>query len=324
MGTDHHVALSVEIGGKKTTVALIDRHGKIVKRGQAKTLRGRPALATLEPYLHAIDDLLTSAQRDGLSICGIGVSVPGSLDDDATRPLQVSLLPSLNGFPLRDFLSVRYQLPCLMHVDVEAAVLGEHHFGAGRGCSRLLFLSVNAVVGAALVVDGQVERGVRSIGHVCHLSVSTCGPRCSCGKHGCINTLISMDAVQRMVLRALRRGTESGLTQRLLNRECFSPELLLEEVEHGDSLALQIYSDIGRWLGIALAKYVDLFDPHVLILGGGALYANDLLLTQVQQALQGVGKTRVCSMVEVVPAYLGNDAVLVGSVVPLFSLPVNA
>jgi glucokinase len=318
MGTDHSAALSVEIGGKKTTVALIDWQGKILKRCQAKTLRGRPALATLEPYLHAIDELLASARRDGLSVCGIGVSVPGSLDDEATRPLQVSLLPSLNGFPLRDFLSMRYQLPCLVHVDVEAAVLGEYHFGAGRGCSRVLFLAINAVVGAALLVDGQAEHGVRSIGHVCHLSVSTSGPRCSCGKHGCINTLVSMDAVQRMVQRALRRGTESGLTQRLLNRECFSPQLLLEEVEHGDSLALQIYSDIGRWLGVAVAKYVDLFDPHVLILGGGVLYAHDLLLTQVQQALPSSGKARVCSIVEVVPTYLGSDAMLLGSVVPLF------
>jgi glucokinase len=127
-----------------------------------------------------------------------------------------------------------------------------------------------------------------------------------------------MDAVQRMVQRALRRGTESGLTQRLLNREYFSPQLLLEEVEHGDSLALQIYSDIGRWLGVAVAKYVDLFDPHVLILGGGVLYANNLLLIQVQQALHSSSKTRVCSMVEVVPACLGSDAVLVGAVVPLF------
>jgi glucokinase len=318
MRTDHHVALSVEIGGKKTTVALVDQQGRIIKRCQAKTLRGRPALATLEPYLHAVDDLLVSARRDGLTVCGIGVSVPGSLDDEAARPAQVSLLPSLNGFPLRDFLSMRYQLPCQMHVDVEAAVLGEHRFGAGRDCSRLLFLAINAVVGAALVVDGHVERGIRSIGHVCHLSVSASGPRCSCGKHGCINTLVSMDAVQRMVQRALRRGTESALTQRLLNRECFSPQLLLEEVEHGDSLALQIYSDIGRWLGVAVAKYVDLFDPHVLILGGGVLYANDLLLTQIQQALNSSPQARVCSMVKVLPASLGSDAVLVGSVVPLF------
>jgi glucokinase len=318
MGTDHRVALSVEIGGKKTTVALIDRQGEVIKRCQAKTLRGRPVLATLEPYLHAIDELFASARCDGLTVCGIGVSVPGSLDEEATRPLQVSLLPSLNGFPLRDFLSMRYQVPCLMYVDVEAAVLGEYRFGAGRGCSRLLFLAVNAVVGAALAIDGQVERGSGSIGHVCHLPVSSSGPRCSCGKYGCINTLVSMDAVQRMVQRALRRGTESALTRRLLNHECFSPQLLLEEVEHGDGLALQIYSDIGRWLGIAVARYVDLFDPHVLILGGGALYANELLLTQIQNTLHSSHKTRVCSMVEVVPASLPSDAILVGAVVSLF------
>src|SRR5437588_2532151 len=319
MSTDKSVAVGVELGGRGAIVALVDRHGRVRQRCQARTLRGRPAIATMEPYLRAIETMLAYADTEHLRVCGLGVCVPGSLDAATRRPLLIPTLPSLNDFPLCDFLEARYALPTQLHVDVDAALLGEHRFGAGKGFRRLLFLTVNAVVGAALVVDGKLERSAHQyVGHISHMLVSTNGPRCSCGKRGCINTLISMDAMQKMVQRALRRGEETSLKQRLLNREYFSPQLLAEEAGRGDSVALQVYSEVARWLGAATAKYISLFEPNILILGGGVLTASDLLLTQVRSALMTHSTSRVCSMVEVVPARLGSDAALVGAVVPLF------
>src|SRR5947209_17644191 len=96
--------------------------------------------------------------------------------------------------------------------------------------------------------------------------VSSNGPGCSCGRHGCINTLVSLEAMQKMVQRALRRGEQTSLTQRLLNREYFSSQLLAEEAERGDSVSLQVYGEVGRWLGVATTRYIDLFEPHRLIL----------------------------------------------------------
>ena len=319
MSTDKNVAIGVELAGRGASVALVDRRGRVRHRCNAKTLHGRPATATLEPYLRAIESMRACADAEGLRICGLGVCVPGSLDIAARRPLLIPTLPSLNDFPLCDFLEARYSLSTRLHVDVDAALLGEQHFGAGKGFNRLLFLTVNAVVGAALVIDGKVERSApQYVGHISHMLVSTSGPRCSCGKRGCINTLISMDAMQKMVQRALRRGEETSLKQRLLNREYFSPQLLAEEAVRGDSVALQVYSEVGRWLGAATARYISLFEPNILILGGGVLTASDLLLTQVRSSLMTHSSSRVCSMVDVVPARLGSDAALVGAVVPLF------
>jgi glucokinase len=326
MHRDRRVAVGVEVGSRKTIIALIDHHGRVMQRSYAKTLRGRPATATLEPYVRAIDDMLTVARADGWSLCGISVSIPGTLDAAQRRPLNVSLLPSLNGFPLCDYLETRYHLPAQLLVDVDAALLGEHHFGVGKGRQRLLFLAVNAVVGASLVVDGQLERSTQGyMGHICHLSVATSGPRCSCGKRGCINTLVSMDAMQKRVLRALRRGDETSLARRLLNHEYFSAQLLAEEAERGDSVALQVYSDLGRWMGNAILQYIGLFEPEMLILNGAVLGAGDLLLARLRsilahQALSGEGQ----SGVEIVPARLGSDAALIGAVVPHFDLPSRA
>lgn len=318
--TDKGVAVGVEIAGSRATVALVDHHGRIRHRCFAKTLRGRPAVATLEPYFRTIEIVLAHAKSEGLPVRGLGVCIPGTLDQVNRRPQMIPMLPSLNDFPLCDLLEARYNLPAQLLVDVDAALLGEYRFGAGKGFRRLLFLNVNAVVGAALVIDGNLELPAQEyVGHVCHVLVSTRGPRCSCGKRGCINTLVSMEAMQKMVQRALRRGEQTSLLQRLNNREYFSQQLLAEEASRGDSVALRVYGEVGRWLGAATARYIGKYEPKVLILGGGALSASELLLAQVRNALIVQSSSKVCDMLEVVPSRLGVDAALIGSVSTFFN-----
>ncbi len=322
MSIDRNVAVGVEMASSRATVALIDRKGRILHRSLVKTLRGRPAYATLEPYFNAIDMMISYAHAQRLRVCGIGVSIPGSLDATAQKPLSIPTMPALNGVPLQSILQLRYGLLTRLHVDVDAAIVGEYHFGAGQGVPRLLFLTINAVAGAALVKNGHVEQTELQhyIGHVCHLPISTNGPRCSCGKHGCINTLISFDAMQRTVQRALRRGEESNLTQRILNHEYFSSQMLAEEAQRGDSVALKVYSELGRWLSSAIAKYVTLFEPDALILGGSIVQNNELLMTQVRNTLvlAPPSSTNVATTVKLLPALLGNDATLIGTAVSLF------
>jgi glucokinase len=320
MGIDKSVAVGVEVTVSGATVALVDCHGRVHHRLYAKTLRGRPAAATLEPYLRCIEQMLGYALAEGFDVRGLGISVPGTLDHGSRRPLLIPTLPALNGIPLCDLLETRFELPTHLHVDVDAALLGEYRFGVGKGLRRLLFLTVNAVVGAAFIVDGKIEQPAQQYtGHVCHIPVATNGLRCSCGKRGCINTLVSIDAMQRMVLRALRRGEETSLASRLSNGEYFSPQLLAEEAARGDSVALQVYSEMGRWLGAVSAIYIDTFAPDMLILGGGALGANELLLQQVRNTLMMHISTREYNKVEVVSAHLGSDAVVVGVAAPLFA-----
>jgi glucokinase len=319
MSDEKGVAVGLEIGGEQATIALVDRHGHIYHRCTTKTLRGRPALATLEPYVRAIDALLESAQADGFSVEGIGISLPGSVNPITRRPVQVPLFPTLNGFPLCDLLEKRYGISAALHADVDAAILGEHLFGVGGEQQRLLFLTMNAVVGASFVADGRLEQeGKQYIGHICHVLVSTSGPRCSCGKYGCINTLISIDAMKRMVQRALRRGEETTLSERFRNHECLSYQLLAEEANRGDSLAVRVYKEVARWLCAAIMQYINLFKPTIFIVGGSILDAGDLLFNQIRLALDGKQFAAISRSITIVPAYLGRDAALIGATVPLF------
>lgn len=317
--TDKQVAISVEIGGSQAAVALVDRAGRVRQRHYAKILWNRPPTPTLEPCLRAVDELLLCARNEGLSVRGLGCALPGLLDPTSRRPTVISALPSLNDFPLASSLEARYKLPVTLSVDVDAAALGEYHFGARRGMRRLLLLSANAVVGASLLIDGQIEPAPREyVGHICHLPVAASGPRCSCGRRGCINTLLTLDALQKSLQRAQRRGESSNLLRRLTNRERFSLQLLAEEAHTGDVLASQIYSEVSRWLGAAAARYIDLFEPNALLLGG-LFSTSERLLSGIRSSLENNSSARVCSMVEVEAATLGQDAVLLGAAVSLLA-----
>ena len=319
--SDNQVAISVEVGGSQATVALVDRVGRVRQRRYAKILWNRPPTATVAPCLRAIDDVLVLARTERLKVRGLGFSLPGSLDLTSRRPTVIPALPALNGFPLADLLEARYQLPTTLHVDVDAAALGEYHFGTGRGFRRLLLLSANAVVGASLIIDGQVEPAPQEyVGHICHLPVSSSGPRCSCGKRGCINTLVTLDALQKMLQRALRRGETTSLLRRLTNRERFSLQLLAEEAREGDAVATQIYTEVGRWLGAATARYIDIFEPNALLLGG-IFGSSASLLPGLRSSLDSStsSRSRVCSMVEIHTASLGQDAALLGASVSLLA-----
>jgi glucokinase len=320
MRIEKNGAVGVEIGGGKTTVALVDSTGHIQQRRVAKTLRGRPVAATLEPYLRAIDEILVYAQQQEWHIQGIGVSVPGAVDDALRRPTQIPLLPSLNQFPLCDLLESRYQLPASVYADVDALLLGERQLGIAHQYQRLLLLTVNTVVGASLCVDGRLKHEEGSaIGHICHMPINNSGTRCCCGRCGCINTLLSWDALQRMVQRALRRGKETSLLQRFRNHETLSYQLLAEEVARGDGLALQIYGEVVRCLKVALEKYVTLFEPNAFILAGGVVHGSDYLLTQLRPFLD-ILRPSWYPRVEIIPARLGRDGALIGATVPAFEL----
>jgi glucokinase len=130
---------------------------------------------------------------------------------------------------------------------------------------------------------------------------------------------VTLDALQKTIQRALRRGEATSLLHRLAtNRERFSLQLLAEEAQAGDAVAAQIYAEVSRWLGSATARYIDLFEPNMLLLGG-TFSASEALLSGIRSSLGSSSSSRVCSMVEVATAALGQDAQLLGAAVSLLS-----
>jgi glucokinase len=311
---DKNVAVALEISSGTSTIALVDKRGEIRYRCDARTLWGRPAAATLDPYLKAIEHALAYAKAEGWRVRGLGVALPGSLDESMRRPLSIAMLPSLNAFPLCDALEARYGLPARLCVDIDAAALAEYYFGEGKGSKRLLYLTLNAVMGGSLIEEGVPVRTTRSyIGHVAHLPVSNGGPRCSCGKRGCINTFVSLEALQRGIVRALRRGDETSITQRLQQGAQLSLRMLREEAGSGDAVAGQLYREAQRWLTIASLCALRFYEPDMLLLSGSLLAAGDSLVAGIRDAIRNAREP-----VHIAMSRIERDAALIGASVPVF------
>jgi glucokinase len=275
--------------------------------------------ASLEPFLRAIDDLLAYAGAKGWRVIGLGFSIPGTLDTTGRRLRVIPILPSLNDLPLCDLLEAQYRLPARLCVDVDAALLGEYCFGTGKGYQRLLYLTLNAVVGASFAHSGKLEQSSQAgLGHVAHLPIATSGPRCSCGRRGCINSLISLEAIQKLALRSFQRAEENGSLSSLIRRGALNAQILAEEAIQGDPVALRIYEEIGRWLGAAVARYIGLYSPEALILGGSILSANEVLFASMQSTLTIHVSTVTQAPVKIALAHLGSDAALIGASIALF------
>lgn len=275
--------------------------------------------ASLEPFLRTINDLLAYAETKGWSVIGLGFSIPGTLDVTGRRLRVIPILPSLNDLPLCDLLEAQYRLPVHLCVDVDAALLGEYCFGTGKGYPRLLHLTLNAVVGASFAHSGMLRQSSQAdLGHVAHLPIATSGPRCSCGRRGCINSLISLEAIQKLAQRSYQRAEQNGSVSSLMRRGAFNAQILAEEAMQGDPVALRIYEEIGRWLGAAVARYIGLYSPDALILGGSVLSANEVLFASIQSTLTMHVVTITDRTVKIALAHLGSDAALIGASVAIF------
>src|ERR1700730_13451103 len=166
---------------------------------------------------------------------------------------------------------------------------------------------------------GELEQHSQAgLGHVAHLPIATSGPRCSCGRRGCINSLISLEAIQKLALRSFQRAEENGSLSSLIRRGALNAQILAEVAIQGDPVALRIYEEIGRWLGAAVARYIGLYSPEALILGGSILSANEVLFASMQSTLTIHVATITDRPVKIALAHLGSDAALIGASIALF------
>lgn len=232
----------------------------------------------------------------------LGVAAPGCRRSDGEGVVNVTNLPNIDGYALRQRLEDATGLPTTLDNDANAAALGEHRFGAGRGADRLLVMTVGTGIGAGMVVEGAVHRVAWSgLGDPGHVIVRRFGPRCACGGHGCVEALASVPAILRRAAEALPPGyADFGL--------------LVRAALQGESPAAAVLRDAGADLGIALASLVHVLAPDLILLGGGGLdAAEDLLMGPVRESMFAHVQPFFGSRLTLGRAALGNDAGLIGA-----------
>jgi len=230
----------------------------------------------------------------------------------------VSTPPNLPGWytvPLRDILHGHYGIDAFLINDAKAAALGEHSFGAGRGLSNIVYITVSTGIGGGIIANGRLYTGHSgAAGEVGHMTIDINGHRCSCGNIGCWETLASGTAMGREAARRLASGEVSSLAVQFAGRfDKVTPVEIGEAARNGDALAQGVVAWTARFLGVGLANLVNIFNPEMIIIGGGLSKLGNLLLEPAVKVVAERAFPLLNRAVRFVASPLGDDATILGA-----------
>jgi glucokinase len=285
------LAGAVDIGGTRTKIGIVAEDGSVVRSDAIGTSAGGDP----EPLIASIAAMLGPMIASAGSIVGIGVSVAGFLDRAHSVMIENANLPKLCGFPLRRALVERLGRECRLEVDSNAAVLAEHRFGAGKGASRLLGVTVGTGLGGGVIIDGELLRYTgECAGDLGHIILDPAGRWCTCGARGCLEALVCTAALSE---RARGRRTRDVVTA----------------AKRGDQEAVEALAETGRWLGLGLASLAPLFAPERIVVGGGMAAAGELLLQPARASFRAHGAPGFRERVQIVASTFNGREGMIGA-----------
>jgi glucokinase len=308
-----NLAVGVDIGGTKVAAGVVDEDGAVLARARRLTpSKSKEAAAVEATIVEVVQELQAT-----YDIVAVGIGAAGFVDAARAR---VRFAPHLawRDEPLRDALTGVLGLPVVVENDANAAAWAEWRFGAGRGESHLVCVTLGTGIGGGMVIEGVPQRGRYGMaGEFGHMVVVPDGRRCECGNRGCLEQYASGNVLGREARELARAG--SPVTVSLLERvegdvEALVGPVVTEAAREGDPCAVELFDDVGRWLGVGLANLAAALDPGTFVIGGGVSEAGELLLGPARESfrrtLTGRGYRPVA---RIVPAAFGPEAGLVGA-----------
>lgn len=302
--------VGVDLGGTKISTALSDLEGKIINQTTIPTDAHEGEVPVLNRIINSIEKVVNDSAVSYEDIKGIGIGSPGPLDAKQGIIITTPNLPFKN-FNLVKPISEKFGVPVFLDNDANVAAIGEFMFGAGKGAENIVFFTVSTGVGGGAILNGKVYRGHTSNAlEIGHMTVAPHGPRCNCGNVGCVEATSSGTAIAKRAHEALSTKVETSLRK---YENVTSYEVFVEAAA-GDPVAKDIIDDAMNYLGIAVANAVSIFDPEYVIIGGGVSKAGDVVFDTVRKVVNKRCFKSMAESVKIVPAGLGTDAGLIGSV----------
>jgi glucokinase len=244
-------------------------------------------------------------------VTAIGIASPGPLDPHTGTILSTPNIPEWKNFPLTAKLSQHFGVPVYLDNDANMAGLAEWQFGAGRGHQDLVYLTISTGIGGGVISNGHLLQGFHGMAaELGHMIIDPNGPPCGCGQRGHVESFSSGPAIARYVREQIEAGVESTL-QRHANVNAVQ---IADAARAGDRLAISAFERAGGYLGIAVANYLAIFDPSILIFGGGVSQVGDYLFQPFEESLRKhTFHPHYLDDLVIMKAALGDEAGLLGA-----------
>jgi glucokinase-like ROK family protein len=314
---------AIDMGATHMTVALADFAAIIHQEMESPLdIKDGPeiCLAKAEQILRRM------LEQEGLTtahLSAVGVGVPGPVITEAGMVVAPPIMPGWDRYPIRASLEKIWNCPVTLNNDAELGALGEWAYGAGRGEKNIAYIKVGSGVGAGLILNKQIYGGTTgAAGEIGHLTIDENGPLCNCGNHGCLEAFAGGHAIAKQGQALAKSGKRTLLAD--LPAEKITALEVAEAARRGDLHAQEILRRSGTYIGIAIAGLINLFNPSVVIIGGGVAQVGDMLTTPIRQAVRERAMRASEQGVRITAAMLGRRSVLIGAIVQAVNVAIHA
>lgn len=305
--------IGVDLGGTKIYTALANDRGEILAEIKIPTEAGGGVEHVIRRIMRTVEQVEKQSGVNMRPVC-LGIGAPGPADSEKGVVLQAPNL-GWRDVPLQQILEKNLQMPVAVGNDANLAALGEHVFGAGKGYADLVYVTVSTGIGGGLLLGGKLYSGITfSAGEFGHMTVDPEGPVCNCGNRGCLEALASGTAMARLAGELVEKGRGRGILQVAGGKDQITARSVSLAAREGDGDALAILAVAGRWLGIGLANIINLLNPPLVLLGGGAMQAGKPLWEAMEKEIEKRALRAARRGVQIIPAGLGQRSALMGAV----------
>lgn len=309
-------ALAVDLGGTNLRCALITEDGRVIFEARESTQAEQGADAVIARIARIITHVANESEAD--ATVQVGVAAPGPLDPYRGVVMTTPNLPGWQDVRLRDRLTELTGRTVHLGNDANAAALGEFYFGAGRDVRHLIYLGIGTGVGGGVVSDGKLIDGVNGMGgELGHVTVAFNGPRCSCGGLGCLEAYCSGWALARDGQALIESGRGAGIARATAGSPVDARAIGAATLA-GDSEALELVAQGGYALGAGIGAFVNIFNPELVVIGGGVARIGEPLLTPARRAARVFAFPALMERCAILPSELGSRTGVFGAAALVF------
>lgn len=303
--------LGIDVGGTNIKGLVVDESGKIFARAKVETRAKEGAGVVVNQIETVVMTILKEAGVTINEVKAMGIGTPGQIDREQGIIRDAGNL-YFKEVPLKRILEDRLNTQVFLGNDAQLATLGEAWLGAGQGASNLVMITLGTGIGGGIIINGSIYHGVNgTAGELGHMKILSEGPPCSCGQVGCWETVASGTAMLRRMKELL---TSQNTVFFSATQEALTVRLLKKAAEQGDKLALQVFEETAYYLSLGLSNIINIFNPEIIIVGGGVGETGDILLKPAIEQAKSLSLRVPANTVRITQAQLGNNAGALGAV----------
>ena len=312
--------LSVDLGGTKIRSAIVLPSGKVMFYRNYETQADRGPAEIIKKIVAAIEDTMSIVGLDFNNLQGLVIASAGIIDVNSGVVATSPNLPGWRNIPLRQIVSEKLGIDISLINDANAAAIGEHRLGVGQGLDNLVYLTVSTGIGGGIIVGGKLYAGADGCaGELGHMVIEDDGPQCNCGNFGCLEILASGTAMAKEARRRIVKGETSCIVEFAGGRiDSITSKIIALAAKRGDALAYEIINSAAYYLGVGIANIINIFNPEIVIIGGGVSKIGEMLLKPTRRVVKQRAFRLPARTARIVRSRLSDNASIIGAALSVF------